>query len=152
VWFTPQIHRLPCLYGYVDSPMERQLKAIPAHFCVSGLFQLGVEISGSILRNHPGDKVCGGNSRCASGWKEFAFSLYRTIDVVKPNCHIRVFVMSYVVDLVLLEKLRRNDPGSFRDNFVCPLAVTNVLTSLLVIHYGIRLVVSDKVIRTDPDQ
>lgn len=42
---------------------------------------------------------------------------------------IRVLVVSHVVDLVLLEELWRDDPGSFRDNFVCPLAVANVFTS-----------------------
>ena len=76
--------------------------------------------------------------------------------------------MSYVVDLVLLEELRRYHPGSFRDNLICPLAVANVLapvtvqgsqraiqcqvdsnTPLLVIHYSIRLVHSDKLIGTD---
>jgi hypothetical protein len=46
-----------------------------------------------------------------------------------PSCHIRVFVVSYVVDLVFLEELWCDDPGSFRDNFICPFAVTNVFTS-----------------------
>ena len=36
--------------------------------------------------------------------------------------------MGYVVDFVLLEELRRDDPWSVRDNFIRPLAVTNVFT------------------------
>jgi len=78
--------------------------------------------------------------------------------------------MSYVVDLVLFEELRRNDPGSFRDDLIRPLAVANVLAPvttqgsqraiqcqvdsdppLLVIHYSIRLVRSDELIGTDPN-
>jgi len=98
------------------------------------------------------------------------FSLYWAVDVVMPNRCIWVLVMSYVVDLVLLEELRRDDPGSFRDNVIRPLAVANVLapataqgsqraiqcqvnsdTPLLVVHYSIRLVRSDKLIGTDPN-
>jgi len=58
------------------------------------------------------------------------FSLHWTVDIVMPICRIRVLVVSHVVDLVLLEELWCYDPGSFRDNFVCPLAVTYVLTSV----------------------
>ena len=98
------------------------------------------------------------------------FSLYWAIDVVVPNCYIRVLVVSYIVDLVLLEELRGDDPGSFRDNLIRPLAVANVLapvtaqgsqrvircqadsdTPLLVIHYSIRFMHSDKLVGTDPN-
>ena len=98
------------------------------------------------------------------------FSLYRAVDVVVPNRCIRVLVMSYVVNLVLLEELRCDDPGSFRDNLIRPLAVPNVFapvtaqgsqraiqcqvgsdTPLLVIHYSIRLVRLDNLIGTDPN-
>lgn len=47
-----------------------------------------------------------------------------------PDCRIRVLVVSHVVDLVLLEELRCDDPGSFWDNFIRPLAMANVLTSV----------------------
>lgn len=36
--------------------------------------------------------------------------------------------MSYVVDLVLLKELWGDNPGSLRNDFICPLAVTNTLT------------------------
>lgn len=66
-----KIHPLPDLYeGRL--PAEWQLQAIPAQLLVSGIFQLGIEISGPILRNHPGKKVCGGNSRSAPCWQKFA--------------------------------------------------------------------------------
>ena len=45
------------------------------------------------------------------------------------SCRIRVFVVSNVVDLALLEELWCDDPRSFRDNIICPFAVTDVFTS-----------------------
>jgi len=60
--------------------------------------------------------------------------------------------VSHVIDLVLLKELWRDDPGGFRDNLVRPPAVTNAFTPLLVIHYRIRLVFSNKLVGTDPDQ
>jgi len=60
--------------------------------------------------------------------------------------------VSYVVDLVLLEEPWCDDPGSFRDNFVRPLAVANAFTSFLMIHYRIRLVFSNKLVGTDTNQ
>ena len=88
-----------------------------------------------------------------------------------PGCLIWVLIMRYIVDLVLLEELWCDNPGSFRDNFICPLAMADILTPvapqgpqrmirwqtdgnapLLVIHYSVGFVFSNKLIRTDPNK
>lgn len=52
---------------------NRTSKTVPAQFAISCIFQLGIEISGSILRNHPREKVGGGDSGGASCWQEFSW-------------------------------------------------------------------------------
>lgn len=47
-----------------------------------------------------------------------------------PSRRVWVIVMGHVVNLVLLKELWRDDPGSFGNYFVCPLAVTDTLASV----------------------
>ena len=79
--------------------------------------------------------------------------------------------MCHVVDLVFLKELWCDDPGSFRDNFIGPPAMTDILASvvpqgpqmmiqcktggnapLLVVHYSIGFVFPNKLIGTDPNK
>lgn len=69
----PRKIRPPLPLWIVSSPTEHQSYAIPTQFFVPSLFQLGIEVSRSILRNHPGDKVSGGNPRGTPRWQEFTW-------------------------------------------------------------------------------
>ena len=51
---------------------------------------------------------------------KYTLLLHIGVDVIMPGCSIGIFIMSNVVDLVLLDKGFVNDPGSFGYYFIHP--------------------------------
>jgi hypothetical protein len=62
--------------------------------------------------------------------QELALLLDRGVDVVALSSAVGKIVVSNVVDLVLREELRGNDPRAARNNLINPLAVTDSLRAL----------------------
>lgn len=58
------------------------------------------------------------------GDKTHTLAFHVLVDIVMTSSGVRLFVMRYVVDLILLEKRLIYDPWCFADDLVYPTAVS----------------------------
>ena len=77
-----------------------------------------------------GDNTSGAHTLGTFCHQKFALLLDRLIDIVAFACTIWFIVMSNIVDAVLGEKFCRDDPGTIRNNFVNPLAMSDSFCTL----------------------
>lgn len=81
-------------------------------------------------RNVPGDDAGGADALGPLGDEELASLLDGLVDVVALGGTVGQVVVRDVVELVLLEEVGRDDPGTVLDDLVHPLAVADRLGAL----------------------
>lgn len=62
-------------------------------------------------------------------------SLNLRIDIISSSRSIGYFIMSYIVNIVLSQKINSDDPGTWANNFIYPSAMSQNVRSFLLIHY-----------------
>lgn len=89
-----------------------------------------------IILHLPSDDAGGADTLCPLGDQELALCLDRLVDIIALVGLVRQVVVRDIVDLMLGQKLRGNNPWAIRNNLVHPFAMPNGLCALGTTEHG----------------